>query len=159
MLKKISLSILFLNILASPTFAGGFNRDSNHQVNLHRQGLFFKNNFDTSTRAFQNRNFKYREKSPDKSRIPKFIGLPFYGVNVEDSYERGEKEVVNIIVEGNKKDETTNVAAKNEKPIAPPHIVTLDDKESRNGLNPSGGKYRVVEIRGNKVSVAAIERK
>jgi hypothetical protein len=156
MLRIISLTILFLSVLASPTFGGSFNRDSNHQVNRHRQGFFLKNNFDTPTRAFQDRNYKFRAKSRDKNRIPKFIGFPFYGVNVEDSYERREKEAVNIIVEGNNKDETTNVPAKNEKPLAPPHIVTLDDKEPRSGLKPIGGKYRVVEIRGNKVSVADV---
>ena len=123
------------------------------------KACFFKNNFDTSTRAFENRNFKFREKSRNNRRIPKFIGLPFYGVNVEDGYDKGEKETVNIIVEGNKQDETTNTTAKNEKPVAPPHIVTLDDKESRNGVKSGGGKYRVVEIRGNKVTVADISPK
>ena len=156
MLQKISLTVLFFSLLASPIFGGGFNRDSNHQGNRHRHGLFLKNNFDTPTRTFQNQNLKFRVKSRDKTRIPKFIGFPYYGIYSGDSYERGENEAVNIIVEGNKKDETINVPAKNEKPIAPPHIVTLDDKESRNGLKPSGGKYRVVEIRGNKVTVADI---
>jgi hypothetical protein len=156
MLKKISLTILFLSILASPTFGGGFNRDSNHQVNPHRQGLFFKNNFNNSTRIFQSQNFKFRAKSRDKTRIPKFIGFPYYGIYSGDSYERGEKEAVNIIVESNKKDETTGPPAKTEKPVQPPHIITLENKESRKDLKSSGGIYRVVEIRGTEVRVVSI---
>jgi len=158
MLQKISLTVLFFSLLASPTFGGGFNRDSNHQGNRHRQGLFFKNNFDTPPRTFQNQNLKFRVKSRDKTRIPRFIGFPYYGIYSGNNYERGEKEAVNIIVESNQKDETTGLPAKTEKPVQPPHIITLEDKESRKDLKSSGGIYRVVEIRGNKVTVADISK-
>lgn len=130
------------------------NWDSRQPMN--RQGLLFKNNFDNSTRTFKKENSKVPLKSPERNRIPRFIAFPYYGIYGGDDYEDGRKEALTIIVESNKKDETTNSPTRTEKPVAPPHIVTLDDKESHNHSKPTGHEDRVVEIRGTEVSVVRI---
>ncbi len=154
MLQNLSLIILFLGLLASPAFGGGSNRNLEHQVNS--PGMFMNNNPDFSTQSFKNRHSRLLVKPQDRTRIPRFIGFPYYGMDGVGNYENGEYQVVNIIVDSNKKDEPTRPPAKEQKPVAPPHIVTLEDPGSPKDHKPAKHPENAVEIRGSKVSVTSI---
>jgi hypothetical protein len=157
MLQKISLTIIFFSLLAYPSFGGGLSWESKHQTNNHRQGMFLKNRYDSSTNTFKKKGFNFRKKSVERNRTPRLIGFPAYNFYGGERYEK-EKETVTVIVEGNKMDEneTTTTAAKAKKSFTPPRIVTLEDTLSHRELKSGGDSYRVVEIRGNEVTVAEI---
>jgi hypothetical protein len=75
------------------------------------------------------------------------------------NYESEEYPVVNIIVDSNKNAEPTAPPAEKEKPVAPPHIVTLENPGSSRpgsskGSKPAERRERIVVIRGTEVSAA-----
>jgi hypothetical protein len=154
MLQNILLTILIFGLLASPALGSGLNREWRQQ--RIRQNTVVKDKFDVSIRPFKNRNHRFPVKSRGRARIPRFIAFPFYPGYLGDYYENDGGGTVNIIVVGDKKEEAPGSRAKTDKPVQPPRIVTLNEKEPRNNHKPSGHAYRVVEIRGNKTSVADI---
>ena len=153
MLQNISLLILFFSVLASPAFGGGLNRNLEHQVNSPGMGMH--NNPDFSTPSFQNRHSVF-VKPHDRARIPRFIGFPYYSTDGVGNYDNGGSQVVYVIVDGSKKDEPSWPPATMGKPVAPPHIVTLEDPGSSKVLKPAKHPGRAVEIRGAEVSVTSI---
>ena len=155
MLKNIVLIILSFILLASPAFGDGWNRNLDGQVN--NPGIFMTNRPDSSTQSFKNRHSRLLVKPQDRTRIPKFIGFPYYyGMDGLGNYEDGDYQTVNIIVDSSKKDEPTGLPAKKETPIAPPHIVTLEDPGSSKGFKPANRSERIIEMRGTKVSTTSL---
>jgi hypothetical protein len=150
MLQNTSLIILFLSLLASPAFGAGWNQNPEHPVN--RPGMFMHNRIDFPTPPFNNRNSRLPVRPHDRTRLPRFIYFPYYGMDGVGSYDDEEYPVVNIIVDSHKKDEPTELPAKKEKPVAPPHIVTLGGSGSSKSSKSVERSESVVEIRGAKVS-------
>lgn len=152
MLQNISLIILFFSLLASPAFGAGWNQNLENPAN--RPGMFMNNRPDFPTQPFNNRHSRLIVKPHDRTRTPRFIGFPYYGMDGVGNYDNGEYPVVNIIVDSDKykKDEPTGPPAIKEKPVAPPHIVTLGNPGSSKSSKPVERQGSVVEIRGTKVS-------
>ena len=154
MLQNISLLILFFSVLTSPAFGGGLNRNLQNQVNS--PGMLVNNNPDFSTPSFKNRHSRLLAKPHERTRIPRFIGFPYYSTDGVGNYDNGGSQVVYIIVDGYKKDEPSRPPATMRNPVAPPHIVTLEDSGSSKVHNPGKHPESAVEIRGFEVGGTSI---
>jgi hypothetical protein len=85
-----------------------------------------------------------------------FRPFPFYGFYGgggygDDHYDGGDNKTVNIIIDNNKQYNAPAPTAKLGKPIASPHIVTLNQKHAMKTVRTD----RVTEIRGTKVSTVS----
>jgi len=154
MLQNISLIILLLSLLASPAFGGGMIRQFEPQANSPDR--LFRNHFNPSPPSFKNDHLRFHNRHQAKTRIPGLVAFPYYGIYRSDNYGEEEKEALNIIVDTSKKVETAGPQVKKEKPVSPPHMVTLEDKEYSKDFKPAKQQGSVAEIRGTQVSMTKL---
>lgn len=153
---KLSIITVFLLIFASPGFSGGLNFGSGHFGNHQMMPPHHKFNYSTKSYGLiKKHNLKFRRPWKHVKHPYRFIYDPrfvFYGGKQPEKIEKVE---VNLKIISNEKDEPDESLVKKNRPVSPPHIVTLPDiapKESDKHLKSNKNTESVILIRGTQVS-------
>jgi hypothetical protein len=151
--SKFSIIALFFLIFASHGISGGLNFGSGHIG--YQQKMAPHQKFGYSTRSYghiQKHGLKFPRPLKHRKYPYRFIYDPrFVSYAGKQSEKIGKVELnVNIIVDqGGEPNEHT---AKKDKPISPPHIVTLHDiAPDAKKLNSSKRPGSVILIRGTHI--------